>query len=444
MNRILIVEDEEVIRRQLARLLARHGYNVSEAGSVPEAEALGLAQHDLVIADVRLPGVPGTEMIERARPVPVLIMTSFASIRSAVESMQQGAADYIAKPFDHDEMLMTVARILQAGLLARQNAALKKDLGRDFPVAGIVGECAPMRALFDRIQRVAATEVTVLIRGESGTGKELAARAIHEASARAAGPFIAVNCAAIPENLIEAELFGHEKGAFTGATQRKTGLMEAAHGGTLFMDEVGELAPAVQARLLRVLQDSEIRPVGATVSRKIDLRVLAATHRDLEQMVRDKSFREDLYYRLKVMELQLPPLRERGTDIARLAHYLLDKSAAKLKRSGLQLSARSLAAIQAYRWPGNVRELANAIERAAILCDGPAIEPEHLAIPSGAPLLAGAPGEPAATSLEDYFRHFVLQHQERMTESDLAKALGISRKTLWERRSRMNLPRRPG
>jgi len=440
MSRLLIIEDEEVIRRQLARLLAKHGYDTAEAGSVAEAEQLGLQAFDLIITDVRLPGVLGTEVIARAQPVPVLVMTSYASIRSAVECMQKGAADYIAKPFDHDEMLLTIARLLQSGLQARQNAALKKDVERDFPVGGIVGDCSAMRAVFDRIKRVSATNVTVLIRGESGTGKELAARAIHESGARAQGPFIAVNCAAIPDSLIEAELFGHEKGAFTGATARKQGLVEAAHGGTLFLDEVGELAPAVQARLLRVLQEGEIRPVGATASRKVDVRLLAATHRDLEQMVRDKSFREDLYYRLKVMELALPPLRERGEDVERLAVHLLDKAAAKLKRGGLQLSERALAAIRRHAWPGNVRELANAIERAVILCDGPAIEPEHLALAGTAP--AALPATATGTSLEDYFRDFVLQHQERMTESDLAKALGISRKTLWERRSRMNLPRR--
>jgi len=440
MTRLLIIEDEEVIRRQLVRLLAKHGYDTAEAGSVAEAEQLGLQSFDLIITDVRLPGVLGTEVIERARPVPVLVMTSYASIRSAVECMQKGAADYIAKPFDHDEMLLTIARLLHSGLQARQNAALKKDVERDFPVGGIVGDCSAMRAVFDRIKRVAATDVTVLIRGESGTGKELAARAIHESGARAQGPFIAVNCAAIPDSLIEAELFGHEKGAFTGATARKQGLVEAAHGGTLFLDEVGELAPAVQARLLRVLQEGEIRPVGATASRKVDVRLLAATHRDLEQMVRDKSFREDLYYRLKVMELALPPLRERGEDVERLAVHLLDKAAAKLKRGGLQLSERALAAIRRHAWPGNVRELANAIERAVILCDGPAIEPEHLALAGTAPAAVAATA--TGTSLEDYFRDFVLQHQERMTESDLAKALGISRKTLWERRSRMNLPRR--
>ncbi|WP_028008178.1 sigma-54-dependent transcriptional regulator [Solimonas flava] len=446
MSRILIVEDEAVIRRQLARLLARHGYQIAEAGSVAEAEALGPSQFDLVVADVRLPGAPGTDLIPRATPTPVLVMTSYASIRSAVEAMQLGAADYIAKPFDHDEMLLTIARILKSGLQARQNAALKQDLGRDYPTLGMVGNSTAIREVFDRVRRVAGADVTVLIRGESGTGKELVARAIHDLGARKDGPFIAVNCAAIPDNLIEAELFGHEKGAFTGATQKKDGLIAAAHGGTLFMDEVGELAPGVQSRLLRVLQEGEIRPVGSTQSRRVDVRLLAATHRDLEQMVRDKSFREDLYYRLKVMEITLPPLRARGDDVELLARHLLERAAQRLSRGGLRLSERALAAIRRYDWPGNVRELGNALERAVILCDGPAIEPEHLAIPDSAPAAAApfAAGGSSGQSLDDYFRQFVLANQDAMTESDLARALGISRKTLWERRGKMNLPRSRG
>jgi len=446
MKRILIVEDEDVIRRQLARLLTRNEYKVSEAGSVADAEALGLANFDLIIADVRLPGVAGTELIARAAPVPVLVMTSYASIRSAVETMQLGAADYIAKPFDHDEMLLTIARILKSGLQARQNAALKQDVERDWPTFGIVGRSPAMLEVFDRVRRVAATDATVLIRGESGTGKELVARAIHEQGARREGPFIAVNCAAIPENLIEAELFGHEKGAFTGALQRKEGLLAAASGGTLFMDEVGELAPGVQARLLRVLQEGEIRPVGSTQSRRVDVRLLAATHRDLEKMVQERSFRDDLYYRLRVVEIIMPPLRARGDDVELLARDLLDKAARRLSRAGLRLSERALAAIRRYHWPGNVRELGNALERAVILCDGPAIEPEHLAIPEERPVMSPTPVAAGSEGhkLDDYFRNFVLANQHAMTESELARALGISRKTLWERRSRMNLPRSRG
>jgi DNA-binding NtrC family response regulator len=436
-SRILIVEDEPVIRRQLAKLLYRAGYETVEAESVAQARERGLETYDLVIADLRLPGAEGTALIELAHPVPVLVMTSYASVRSAVESMQKGAADYVAKPFDHDEMLLTVRRILEQSLLTRQNAALKSDLRRDYPLEGMIGDCAPMRAVFDRVRRVAATDVTALILGESGTGKELVARAIHELGARRAGPFVAVNCAAIPESLIDAELFGHEKGAFTGALQRKQGLVEAANGGTLFLDEIGELAAATQARLLRALQEGEIRPVGSAHSRKVQFRLLAATHRDLPAMVAQGAFREDLYYRLRVMEITLPPLRERGDDLEQLAQHLLAKVAARLNRGTVDFSEAARTALSRYPWPGNVRELGNAIERALILSDGSRIEAEHLGLPT---ISAQGPGG-RALSLEDYFRAFVLQNQGRMTESELARQLGISRKTLWERRTRMGLPR---
>jgi len=441
MSRILIIEDEEVIRRQLAKLLARHGYAVSEANSVEDADALGFGNFDLVVTDVRLPGAPGTEVVRRAGPVPVLVMTSYASIRAAVETIQQGAADYVAKPFDHDEILLTVRRILDQGLLRRQNAALKTDLSRDYPIEGMVGASAPMLEVFERIRRVAATDATVLIFGDSGTGKELVARAIHEGGTRRGGPFVAVNCAAIPETLIEAELFGHEKGAFTGAIAKKAGLIEAANGGTLFLDEIGELAAAAQARLLRVLQEGEIRPVGSAASKKVNVRLLAATHRDLEAMVGAQRFREDLYYRLKVMEVRLPPLCERGADVDTLAQHLLKKSAQRLNRGTVRLGPAALAAIRRYRWPGNVRELGNAIERAVILCDGDELLPEHLSLPADA---GATPARDTALSLDDYFRDFLLRNQDRLTESELARQLGISRKTLWERRQRMGIPRSRG
>ena len=439
MKRILIIEDESLIRRQIARLLTKHAYLVDEAGSVAEAERLGLDGYELIIADVRLPGVQGTEVIERARPTPVLIMSSYASIRSAVDCLHRGAADYIAKPFEHDELLLIVERTLQRSLTERQNAALKSAVARDYPIGGIVGDCAAMRDVAQRVRRIAAAEVTVLILGESGTGKELVARAIHEHSARASGPFVAVNCAAIPESLIEAELFGYEKGAFTGATARKAGLFEAAHGGTLFLDELAELSPATQARLLRVLQEGEVRAVGATQTRRVDVRVLAATHRDLAAMTEDGRFRSDLYYRLKVTDILLPPLRERGTDIDLLADYFLDKSLRRIGRPGLVLSAAARAAIRAYRWPGNVRELANTLERAVILCNEARIEPADLALPGSATPGTTTGGD--GLSLDGYFRDFVLKHQQQLSETELARRLGISRKTLWERRQRMGLAR---
>jgi DNA-binding NtrC family response regulator len=444
MSHILVLEDESVIRQAVRRLLERHGFDVSEAGSVEDAEReFGLAGFDLIIADLRLPGVPGTEVIGRANGVPVLIMTSYASVRSAVEAMKLGAVDYVAKPFNHDELLVVIERILSGRRLARQNEALKSDVQRHYPVGGIVGRCRTMQEVFNRIRRVAPTDTTVLIMGESGTGKELVARAVHEQSERRDGPIITVNCAAIPETLIETELFGHEKGAFTGAVTARRGMVEAADGGTLFLDEVGELPLPAQARLLRVLQDGEIRRVGASQSSRVDVRLIAATHRELNQLVQDGQFRDDLYFRLRVMEIQLPPLRERGDDIIELANHLLDKTCKRLHRPVIAFAPDALTAITAYAWPGNVRELENAIERAVILCDSNSITPDLLAIESRTDKVRGtAMPDDTAVSLDDYIVRFVLEHESTMTETELARRLGISRKTLWEKRQRLGIPRK--
>ncbi len=444
MSQILIIEDESVIRSAVRRLLERRGYQVAEAASVEEAETEhDLSSFKLIITDVRLPGAPGTDVIEKAQPVPVLIMTSYASVRSAVESIKLGAVDYIAKPFDHDELVMQVERILKQDSLERQKAALKSDLERTFPVAGMVGRCPAMQEVFARIAKVAPTATTVLILGESGTGKELVARALHEQSNRSDAPFIPVNCAAIPETLIESELFGHEKGAFTGASSARRGMVESADGGTLFLDEIGELPLAAQSRLLRVLQDGEIRRLGSEQSRTVDVRLIAATNRDLKQLVQDGEFRSDLYFRLRVVELYLPPLRDRGEDIIELAHFILDKTCSQLNRASMEFSRECLDVIVEYRWPGNVRELENAMERAVILAENTdLITPDLLAI-DNAPERgsAGQSAEAEDHSLEAYFRRFVLEHQDNLTETELARRLGISRKTLWERRQRFGIPR---
>lgn len=450
MSHILIVEDEALIRSSLKRLLERNDYRVSEAGSVSEAESLyTLEDFDLVISDVRLPGEPGTELIAKAKPAPVLIMTSFGNMKAAVEAMKQGAADYISKPFDHDEMLLAIARILREKNLQAQNAALRQDVAKTYPTSGMIGSCHAMQEVFSRIRKVAPLATTVLIRGESGTGKELVARALHEQSPRVSGPLISVNCAAIPENLIESELFGYEKGAFTGAQGSRKGLVEAADGGTLFLDEIGELPLEAQARLLRLLQEKEIRRIGATQARQVDVRLVAATHRDLKKLAAEQRFREDLYYRLHVVELLLPPLRERGDDILELAQALLARTLHKLGVGALSFSPEALAALRHHAWPGNVRELENAIERAVILCESSQISPEHLAIDfapapeSARPVrTAAATSDGGSLSLEDYFQHFVLEHQDHMSETELAQKLGISRKSLWERRQRLGIPRR--
>lgn len=458
MSRILIVEDESIIRSALKRLLEKNGYEVCDAESVADAcSRHSLESFDLIVSDLRLPGAPGTDLIELAGKVPVLIMTSYASLRSAVDAMKLGAVDYIAKPFDHDEMLSTVAGILEQ----RSETAPKRDTT---PVEGygrthIIGSCQAMQELYRRIAKVARTDATVLILGESGTGKELAARSIHEQSDRARKPMICVNCAAIPETLIESELFGHEKGAFTGATSSRSGLIEAADGGTLFLDEIGELPLEAQARLLRFLQEGEIRRVGAVQPQQVDVRLIAATHRDLKHRARSGQFREDLYYRLYVMELRMPPLRERDDDILELADAFLSKQGRKLGCEQLSFSAEARQLLRSYKWPGNVRELENAIERAVILADGHQITPDLLGLElepqslselesqyrQSQPISSGNAGERPRTdlSLDDYFQRFVLENQDQMSETELAKTLGISRKSLWERRQKLGIPRKP-
>ncbi|MDR9413687.1 MAG: sigma-54 dependent transcriptional regulator [Spiribacter sp.] len=440
MADVLIIEDETIIRQAIMRLLERDGLHVTGAESVEEALANGpLSHHDLIVADIRLPGRNGMDLIEAAGDVPVIIMTSYASVRSAVDAMRRGAVDYIPKPFDNDELRITVERALREHTLQRQNAALRAQIDADYPVTGIVGHCAPMQGVFERINRVAPTDTTVLILGESGTGKELVARSLHEQSHRRDGPLIAVNCASIPETLIEAELFGHEKGAFTGAERAREGLVEAANGGTLFLDEIAELPTAAQGRLLRVLQESEIRRVGASQSRRVDIRLIAATHQDLPALIRVGDFRDDLYFRINVMEIRLPPLRERSEDLPELAQFLLEKACRRLNRPTMAFSKDALVQIQAHHWPGNVRELENVIERAVILTDGSEVSASDLA-------LKDADGDPAAErmdlSLEEYFRAFVRTHEAALNETELAKRLGISRKALWERRQRLGLQRR--
>ncbi|MDB3945057.1 sigma-54 dependent transcriptional regulator [Gammaproteobacteria bacterium] len=441
MERILIIEDEVVIRRALAKLLKREGYDISEASSVSESEALfSLDAFGLIIADLRLPGGLGTEVIEKCAGTPVLIMTSYASINSAVESMKAGAADYIAKPFNHDEMLIVVDRLIRQNLLFRQNQAMRKDIHREYPVWGMVGKSPAMEVVFQRIAKVALTASTVLIYGESGTGKELVARAIHEQGQRSHGPLVTMNCAAISDTLVESELFGYERGAFTGADKATAGLIESADSGTLFLDEVAELSAAAQAGLLRVIQEGELRRLGSNRVKNVDVRVLAATHRNLVERVENGLFREDLLYRLQVIEITLPPLRERKEDLPALTDHLLHRVCQQLNRSLCEIPAEVREHLAAYHWPGNVRELENAIERAVILSDGNAIVPELLNLGRLQGQKTKAPDRPMA-SLDAYFVEFVQQHQGQMTETELARKLGISRKTLWERRQRFEIPR---
>jgi len=453
MSRILVIEDESSNRSELVTILEGNGYTVSTASSIQGAiDDYPLPSFDLIITDLRLPGQPGTDIIKLAQGVPVLVMTNYASLRSAVEAMKLGAVDYIAKPFDEVDIVQIVGNILSK----RSFDHLESDEAKNTVQQFLYGRCQAMRRVFKLMDKVAPTEATVLIQGETGTGKELAARAIHTMSKRNNREYICVNCAAIPESLIESELFGHEKGAFTGAVSARNGLIEAADGGTLFLDEIGELPLEAQARLLRVLQEGEIRRVGSTQSRKVNVRLIAATHRNLKALARSGQFREDLYYRLNVVQLKLPPLRDRGNDILGLTNELMGKIGEKMGKQGLRITEEALKAIQHYNWPGNVRELENAIERGAILCDEDTItkdlldiehEVDDIAIPQGlvtpSPQVSSPP-QHKTLSIEGYFQQFVLENQGQMSETELAKRLGISRKSLWERRQKLGIPRKRG
>ena len=460
MSTILVVEDESVIRVALRRLLERHDYEVSEASSVQEAEQNhDLASFDLVISDLRLPGAPGTDLIQKAGEVPVLIMTSYASLRSAVDSMRMGAVDYIAKPFDHGDMVSAVQRIIADHPTdhAVKTGAVQESAKTSDNETGMVGNCPAILTLLEHIERVAPTESTVLIQGETGTGKELVARSVHQRSRRAEKMMISVNCAAIPDTLIESELFGYEKGAFTGANASRMGLIEAADGSTLFLDEIGELPMEAQARLLRFIQEGEIRRIGSVHSRKVNVRLVCATHRHLQSLSAEGRFRQDLFYRINVLQLTLPPLRDRGKDILQLAERMVHEQSERLGRPRMHLSPKAIQAITTYQWPGNVRELEHAIERAVILSDSDEIDNTALAIDlelvninriRGEQIsIADEAAKPSSRepqedlSLEDYFQRFVLEHQDSMSETELAQKLGVSRKCLWERRQRFGIPR---
>ncbi|MCP4075357.1 MAG: sigma-54-dependent Fis family transcriptional regulator [Gammaproteobacteria bacterium] len=440
MHEILIVEDEKIIRVSLSRLLTRNGFSVTTAGSVDEAEKEGLEGFDLIIADIRLPGAEGTALIGLAKPVPVLIMTSYSSVQSAVDAMKQGAADYIAKPYNHDEMVLTIKRLLKNQQLEYQNIVLKRELENIHPIKNLMGKSDPILQVKDRIQRVAQTDTSVLILGETGTGKELTARAIHAQSLRADKALISINCASIPENLIESELFGHEKGAFTGALKSSKGLIAAADSGTLFLDEIGELSLEAQSQLLRVLQEGEIRRVGSNKMQYVDIRLIAATHRNLLDMVEQKKFREDLYYRLNVMEITLPPLRHRTDDILELAEQMLHTISTRFQRSNFSFDEGAIKLLKAYHWPGNVRELENIIERSIILSNDEIITAQNLGLQRTENSKSSNIKTPEL-SMDEYFVEFVIEHQQRLNETELSARLGISRKNLWERRQKLGIAR---
>ena len=380
MARILIVDDEENMRRILAVILREDGNTVAEAAGVNEAlQAIATATFDLVLTDQKMPDGDGLAIIrscQEADPLlPVVMLTAFATVELAVEAMRQGAFDFLSKPFAPDVVKAVARRACERTALLRENARLKEEVSRLSFANDIIGESPAMHALRQQITRVAPTNATVLIAGETGTGKELVARAIHKHSPRAHQPFVAVNCAAFQETLLESELFGHERGAFTGADRARQGLFEAAHRGTLFLDELGEMSLSLQAKLLRVLMDGQILRVGSTTPRQVDVRVIAATHRDLQVLMREGQFRDDLYYRLAVVPLTIPPLRERLQDLPLLIEFLSQQVAKELKLPARKITSAALAKLQHYHFPGNVRELRNLLERAFILAQGNDIGP---------------------------------------------------------------------
>jgi DNA-binding NtrC family response regulator len=366
---LLIVDDEAALRGAIAERLADHGFVVEQAGSGEEAlERLAAFAFDVLITDLKLPGINGRQVldaaIERYPEIIAIVITGYGTVKDAVDAIKQGASDFITKPFQFDALMHVLRSAMEQRRLKSENAYLRSQLEERYRFGGIVGRSRPMRELFQLLETVAVTSSTVLISGETGTGKELAARAIHHNSPRRSNRFVALNCSAIPETLLEAELFGHVRGAFTGAVGNRQGRLEQAHRGTLFLDEVGTMSPALQAKLLRVLQEREFERVGDSHTVKIDVRVIAATHSDLSKMVADGTFREDLFYRLNVIPVQLPPLRERREDIPLLVQHFIERLAAESGRSPVTISQEAMRHLMAFHWPGNIRQLENAVERA--------------------------------------------------------------------------------
>jgi two-component system response regulator HydG len=448
MATILVVDDEASARTTLALLLQKRGHHVTQAEGVQAAsKALADETFDVVVTDLRMPDGDGLEVLRTVRAhapdSAVIILTAFAGWESAKEAMQFGAFDYFEKGREPDELLHRIGRALAERSLRRENENLRGQVRDRFALTGLIARSAEMRRVLDLIARVAPTDATVLIQGESGTGKELIAQALHHSSRRAEGPFVAVNCGALPETLLESEIFGHVKGAFTGATGSKRGLFEEADGGTFLLDEVGEMSPGLQVKLLRALQDGEVRRVGANQPTLVDARVVAATNRDLPQRVREGAFREDLFYRLNVIPVTLPPLRERREDIPLLAEAFLERVGQKQGRV-LRLDQDAVESLLRYPWPGNVRELENVMERTSILSAGDVIRagdlPAHIA--AGVPVGA-TPSLPAQQGLAEVERVHILRTLERVgwNHSRAAEVLKIGRTTLWRKLKEYSITR---
>ncbi len=383
MADILIVEDKESLRTMLRKTLESRGFVVDEAGDAYEARRrLQAVRYLVVLTDLKLPAGSGLDVLHEALEAdpetPVIVMTAYGTVEEAVRAMKDGAADFLTKPVDTDHLLVLLDRAVDRRRMLTELILLKEEHQRRYGLPKVLGEDPALKEAMLALQRAAATDTTVLLLGESGTGKELMSRALHQLSARSKGPFVAINCAAIPENLLENELFGHEKGAFTGASARKVGKAELAHKGTLFLDEIGDLPLPLQGKILRLVQEKQFERVGGLQTLTVDVRLVAATNQDLRTLVDEKQFREDLYFRLCVFPIEIPPLRRRRRDVLLLAEVFVERFAREMGRPGLGLSEKAKTALSEHSWPGNVRELQNCLERAFILCDGATIEPAHL------------------------------------------------------------------
>ncbi len=417
---VLIVDDEPNIRHMLSTALRLEGYQPDTAATAAEALSLvAKSRYRVILCDIRLPDLSGLELLEKIKETDhhniVIMISAYGSIDTAMEAVRKGANDFLSKPFSPDEIILRIRKAEEQDRLREENCRLQREIRERYSFQNILGKNAAMQGLFERVRKVASSKTTVLITGESGTGKELFARAIHYVSQRRDEPFVAINCGAIPENLLESELFGHVRGAFTGATGHKRGLFEEANGGTLFLDEIGELPLALQVKLLRALQEEEIRKVGDTKTHKVDVRVIAATARNLEEEVKQGRFREELYYRLNVVTVSIPPLRERREDIPLLADHYIRKLSEVNRREPRELSPAALQLLMRYHWPGNVRELVNMLEQAVLLSEGERIEASDL--PEA--LRAGAP----AASLPAVEGFSLKQHRAVLEQRLISEAL---------------------
>ena len=445
-ERILVVDDEEQMRGLLVKVLERKGYQVSVCGNGADAlDFLEREPADLVVTDVRMPGLSGMEALRAIKElnpeIVVIIMTAFGSIDQAVQAVKEGAYDYINKPFKIDEMLLTIEKALEERRLRHEVSALRQELRTRYHFENLIGKSRAMQEIFGLIEQVAGSRSTVMVYGKSGTGKELVAKAIHYNSPRTSRAFVAVNCAAIPAELLESELFGHERGSFTGAIATKVGKFELATGGSLFLDEVGSMRLDLQAKILRALQEREVERVGGTRTIKIDVRVIAATNRDLKKAVEEGAFREDLYYRLNVVPITLPDLKDRQEDIPLLANHFVQKFAQESNPAIREISKEAMAVLMSHAWPGNVRELENVIERAVTLGHGPAVLPADLPpnLVGGANPLERALAREA--TLEDLERDYIAMILQRTKGHQIRAAtiLGIDRRTLYRKIRRYGL-----